>query len=65
MVRKGKKEMRVVVMLDDVDMKALEHGMGKARETNMSSYIRRLIHEKCEYLPGVGNTAKDITLERI
>lgn len=41
---KDKKETRLVVMLDYADIEALRKGMMKVGETNMSSYIRRLIH---------------------
>jgi hypothetical protein len=43
---KDKKEIRLTIKLDYHDVKILEYGMGKVGETNMSSYIRRLIHEK-------------------
>ena len=51
MVQKRKKELRVTITLDERDMEALQLGMDRDRETNMSSYIRRLIHEKCRLLP--------------
>ena len=51
MARNEKREIRVTVMLNEKDMEALEYGMRKVRETSMSHYIRRLIHEKCTHLP--------------
>jgi len=41
---KDKKEKRLTLLLDYSDIKALEQGMSKVGEKNMSSYIRRLIH---------------------
>jgi hypothetical protein len=38
------KEIRVTVKLNNWDLKSLRSGMNKVGETNMSSYIRRLIH---------------------
>ena len=46
MIQKGKKELRLSVMLDERDVKALQYCMDRAGETNMSSYIRRLIYDK-------------------
>ena len=45
-IPKDKKETRLSILLDYADLKALEKGMAKVGETNKSSYIRRLIHEK-------------------
>jgi len=44
-----KKTIRVVVKLDKQNLKDLQYGMQKAGETNMSSYIRRLIFEHKGY----------------
>ena len=44
-----KKEKRIVVRLDEQNVKDLLYGMKKVGETNMSSYIRRLIHEHKGY----------------
>ena len=43
-IPKEKKQIRVTIMVDQTDKKALETGMRKVGETNVSSYIRRLIH---------------------
>jgi predicted DNA binding CopG/RHH family protein len=42
---KEKKDIRITIKLDHVDLRSLETGMSKVGETNMSSYIRRLIHQ--------------------
>ena len=44
-----KKTMRLTVTLGEEDAKALLHGMKKIGETNMSSYVRRLIHQNRGY----------------
>ena len=51
---KAKKPFRIVVRLDGKDVKAMESGMKVVGEDNMSSYIRRLIHEHkgYSYIPG-------------
>jgi hypothetical protein len=45
-IPKDKRDLRVMVKLNYADMQALEIGMAKVGETNKSSYIRRLIHER-------------------
>jgi predicted DNA binding CopG/RHH family protein len=45
---RDKKERRVTLKLDHEDIRALEKGMSLVGEKNMSSYIRRLIHEHKE-----------------
>ena len=44
-IPKDKKVKRVTFVIDHADKKALESGMRKVGETNVSSYIRRLIHQ--------------------
>ena len=44
-IPKDKKAKRVTFVIDRADKKALEDGMRKVGETNISSYIRRLIHQ--------------------
>jgi S-adenosylmethionine:tRNA-ribosyltransferase-isomerase (queuine synthetase) len=39
------KQTRVTLKLNQADREALTAGMDRVGETNMSSYIRRLIHE--------------------
>ena len=46
MIQKEKKEFRISVLFDERDVKELQFCMDRAAETNMSAYIRRLIHEK-------------------
>ena len=43
-IPKDHKEIRITVKLDHNDAHSLKSGMNKVGETNMSSYIRRLIH---------------------
>jgi hypothetical protein len=43
---KVKKAKRMVVKLDENDIAALKRGMDDVGESNTSSFIRRLIHEK-------------------
>ena len=43
-IPKDKKETRVTIKLDERDLQVLKKGMDMVGETNMSSYIRRLIH---------------------
>jgi len=40
-----KRETRITVMLNGHDVQVLKRSMRNTGETNMSSYIRRLIHE--------------------
>jgi hypothetical protein len=50
LLTKDKKEARLTIKLDLSDIQALERGMGIVGETNMSSYVRRLIHEGAKRL---------------
>ena len=45
-IPKDKKEKRITFVISHADKIALDSGMAKVGETNVSSYIRRLIHEK-------------------
>ena len=44
-IPKDRKETRITIKLDNHDMDALKRGMGIVGETNISGYLRRLIHE--------------------
>ena len=50
MIQKEKKDLRVIVRLTKIDLKALVYCINVARETNMSGYIRQLIHDKRDYI---------------
>ncbi len=41
---KDYKDIRITVKLSHADKLALDRGMAKVGETNVSSYLRRLIH---------------------
>ena len=43
-IPKDKRDIRVTIKMNHADIKALESGMVKVGEVNVSSYIRQLIH---------------------
>jgi len=65
-IPKDKKTTRLTLLLDYADIEALKKGMLKVGETNMSSYIRRLIHAKNSHkLLSLGNNVMWLFFTRI